>query len=72
MHQEEHIELLHDVHVKTFTTNTYSDIIGLTDKHYTQMSKRAKPIEVMDCSTQQNPNYWLKTLMSKSDMLQHA
>ena len=29
LHQEEYIELLHNVNVTTFTRNVYSDIIGL-------------------------------------------
>ena len=35
------------------------------------MRKRAKLIK-NECSTQQNPNYWLKKLMIKSNILQQA
>ena len=45
IHQEEYIELLHDVHVNRFTSNTYSDLIDFIYEHYKQMRKRAKPIE---------------------------
>ena len=33
IHQEEYIELLHDVHVNRFTSNTYSDLIDFIDEH---------------------------------------
>ena len=36
------------------------------------MRRTAKPIKEIDRSTQQNPNYWLKKLMSKSDILQQG
>ena len=45
IHQEEYIELLHDMNVKTFTSNNYSDIIDFIDSHYKQMRNRAKPTE---------------------------
>ena len=48
IHQEEYIELLHDMNVKTFTSNNYSDIIDFIDSHFKQMRNRAKPIEEID------------------------
>ena len=42
------------------------------DEHYKQMQKRVKPIEEIDWSRQKNPNYWLKTFMSKSNILQQG
>ena len=52
------IELLQDVNVKNNTSTTYSSLIDFTDEHYKQISKKAKPIEEIDCSTLQKPNYW--------------
>ena len=42
------------------------------DEHYKQMQKRVKPIEEIAWSRQKNPNYWLKTFMSKSNILQQG
>ena len=33
IHQEEYIELLHDMNVKTLTNSNYSEIIDFTDLH---------------------------------------
>ena len=45
IHQEEYIELLHDVNLKTLTFLSYSDLIDFIDEHYKRMRKRPKPIE---------------------------
>ena len=34
IHQEEYIELLHDMNVKTYTNTNYADIIDFIDSHY--------------------------------------
>ena len=53
IHQEEDIELLNDMHVKSFTSNNSSDIINLIGEHYKQIRNRAKTIKEIFFHTQE-------------------
>ena len=55
IHQEEYIELLHDLNVLNSTSNNYADIIDFIASHYKQMRNRAKPLAHIDFPTRREP-----------------